>query len=53
MTIILLKKNENIEAYTALTKLCKDYKEFSYSYIKSKKFPFNYKGYEFLKIKVK
>jgi hypothetical protein len=42
-------QDEIIEIYPTLTKLCDANPEFSYNYLKSKKFPFTYKGYEFIK----
>lgn len=51
-TVVLLISDTTIKSYSTLTRLCKDNKEFSYSYLKSKKFPFTYKKYKFIKTKV-
>jgi len=42
----------DIEVFTTLTKLCEKHLDFKYSYLKSKKFPFTYKGWTFYKIEV-
>lgn len=49
-TIIVLTKDDSIEVFTALTKICNIHKEFKYNYIKTLKFPFTYKGYKFQKL---
>lgn len=49
--MIHLQKDERIELWTQLTDLCKAHDEFSYHYLKAKKYPFEYKGWSFRKIK--
>lgn len=51
-TVIIISKGDLVGAYKALTHVCKAHKEFSYHYLKSKKFPFVYKGWNFIKEKV-
>jgi len=51
-SIILIIKGDSIEAFTTLTKACIANKCFSYHYLKGKKFPFTYGGYEFIKLKI-
>lgn len=51
--MILLIKENNIEAWATLTSLCKYHKEFKYYYLRGLKFPFTYKGYTFDKIKLR
>lgn len=50
--MILIQKGEQIELWTALTKLCDAHKEFSYTYLVKFKFPFTYKGWTFEKKEV-
>ena len=40
------------EFWSNLKLLCENHPEFSYDYIKSKKFPFEYKGWDFRKVEV-
>ena len=49
--VIVLSKGNHKESYGSLTELCSDYPNFSYYYLKSKKFPFEYKGFLFEKLK--
>lgn len=52
-TVILLTKDgEEPEAWTTLTGLCDNHENFSYDYLKQKKFPFEYKGYQFIKVQL-
>jgi len=51
--MIVLQKNYEIELYTTLKSVVKFHKEFSYYYLRGLKFPFEYKGYSFKKMKVK
>ena len=46
--VIIMQKEDQIEAWKSVTRLCDKYK-FSYHYMKRLKFPFNYKGYSFRK----
>ncbi len=49
--IILINKDLDLmEAWGSLTEICKMHKEFSYNYLKKKKFPFEYKEWEFKKV---
>lgn len=50
--IILIQNGEIEEYWSNLKLLCDNHSEFSYEYIKSKKFPFEYKGWEFQKFEV-
>ncbi len=49
--IIILRFNDNYEAWGSLTELCENHPNFSYSTLKGKKFPFKYKGFYFIKVK--
>lgn len=49
--VIILTKNDTIEAYTSLVGVCQLY-EWSYNYLKKKKFPFQYKDWKIHKIEV-
>ena len=46
--IIILKKDSEYEAWGSITEICSVY-GFSYNYLKRLKFPFIYKGIEFIK----
>ncbi|WP_375585976.1 hypothetical protein [Cyclobacterium xiamenense] len=47
---VIIIRNENREEFwSGLKLLCRYHPEFSYEYIKSKKFPFEYKGWYFRK----
>jgi hypothetical protein len=48
--IILLEKDGIKESWGSLTNLCEAHPDFSYEYIKSWKFPFKYKGWNFSKL---
>lgn len=48
--IIILRKGETIETWGTLTEICEVHPEFSYHYLKGKKFPFEYKGWSFIKV---
>lgn len=50
-SIIILETNGNYEAWGNLKDLCKNHYQFSYSYLKRLKFPFESHGYKFTKIK--
>lgn len=52
-TVIVITKDESVDVYGTLTAVCRDYKQFSYHCLKSKKFPFTYKGMRFYKNKIK
>jgi hypothetical protein len=51
--IIIIENEEETLAYTCLTTICEDFKQFSYHYIKKQKYPFRYKGFNFKKLTVK
>jgi len=48
--IIVLVNGEQVEAWGSLTELCKNHSEFSYHYLKARKMPFEYKGWNFYKV---
>lgn len=52
MIIIHDKQTDQYEAWTQLTDLCRAH-DFSYHYLKRQKFPFKYKGIDFVKVGVK
>lgn len=47
-TIIVLTKGESLETWGSLSEICR-VKDWSYNYLKKKKFPFEYKGWKFRK----
>lgn len=49
--MIHLSQGEKAELWSSLTKLCRCHEDFSYYYLKRKKFPFEYKGWNFKRIK--
>jgi hypothetical protein len=51
--IILLTSEDETVAYNSLTTICKDFKQFSYHYLKRQKYPFRSKGYTFKKLQIK
>lgn len=51
--IIILEKDGKKETWGALTDICKVHSEITFGSIKDKKFPFNYKGFEFTKVPYK
>ena len=54
MKNIIIIQNENEQhAYSSLTTICKDYPKFSYHYLKPKKYPFRYRGFNFIKLQIK
>lgn len=50
--IIIIKTAGKEEFWSNLKLLCENHPQFSYDYIKSKKFPFEYKGWDFRKVEV-
>jgi hypothetical protein len=50
--IIVIKTDGKEEFWSNLKLLCEHHPEFSYEYIKSKKFPFEYKDWSFRKVEV-
>ena len=51
--IIIMQNEIELLAYANLTDICKDFEQFSYHYIKRQKYPFRYKGYDFIKLEIK
>ncbi|GAB4165910.1 MAG: hypothetical protein Tsb0033_27840 [Winogradskyella sp.] len=54
-SVLILKKDNKLEAFTTLTKLCRSNPTlFNYGYLKGKKdFPYTYKGHEIFKMELK
>jgi len=50
-SVIILESDEHAECWGSLVKLCDAHPNFSYGYLKSKKFPFQYKGWLFIKVR--
>ena len=48
-SVVLLTKGDTVEAFGSFTKLCKR-RGLPYSYLKARKFPFEYKGSKFEKV---
>lgn len=48
--VIILSRGDEVDAYGSLTEICRKNKDFSYHYLKSKKYPFSYKGWEFNRV---
>ena len=51
--VLILQNETEQHAYANLTDLCKDFSQFSYHYIKRQKYPFRYKGFDFIKLEIK
>ena len=49
---IVLSKDGLIEVYGSITRLCDYHKDIKLNTVKSKKFPFFYKGYKFQKFNI-
>ena len=49
--VIVIQREDYQEVWGRLTKICKAHPEFSYHYLKGKKYPFEYKGWSFKKLK--
>ena len=49
--VIVIQKEDEVEVHGCLTRICLIHKDFSYHYLKGKKFPFSYKGWDFRKVK--
>ena len=47
--VIIMQQDDQVEVWGCITKICIAHPDFSYHYIKSKKFPFEYKGWKFIK----
>ena len=45
------KKEETVEAWGSLTRICKEYDCFPYHTLKVLKFPFTFSGFKFNKVK--
>jgi hypothetical protein len=50
-SVIIIESDEHVECWGSLMKICDAHKEFSYLYIRKKKFPFLYKGWKFYKVR--
>lgn len=48
--VIILQKRDEVEVWGCITKICFAHEDFSYHYLKGKKFPFDYKGWRFTKV---
>ena len=51
--VLILDNGNNKVAYANLTDVCKDFTKFSYHYLKRQKYPFRYKGFDFIKLTIK
>lgn len=51
MIILHNKETDKHEVWGALTNICDAHPNFSYTYLVKKKFPFEYKGWIFKKVK--
>ena len=51
--VIILIKDDIVEVWGRITEIAEAHSDFSYSTLKSKKFPFNYKGWRFYKVRYK
>ena len=49
--VIVMQKDDEVEVWGCITKICLVHKNFSYHYLKGLKFPFEYKGWKFIKTK--
>ena len=49
--VIVMQKDDEVEVSGCITRICLAHPEFSYHYLKGLKFPFNYKGWSFKKVK--
>lgn len=45
--VIVISKGNMFEMWTTLTKMCKAHPEFSYPYLKNRRYPYEYKGLKF------
>lgn len=50
--VIIIEKEVVRELYSSIPKVCEAHPEFSYSYVRLLKFPFDYKGWRFSKEKI-
>lgn len=50
--VIVIEKEGIREHYSSMPKVCEAHPEFSPSYVRLKKFPFEYKGWSFTKVKI-
>jgi hypothetical protein len=51
--VIVIQKDDKVEVYGCLTRLCLLNPGFSYHYLRSLKFPFNMYGWRFTKQQIK
>ena len=49
--VIVMQKDDEVEVWGSITRICKHHKDFKYGYVKHLKFPFEYKGWRFIKVK--
>lgn len=47
---IIIKRGDQYEGWQSIKEMCKAHPEFSYHYMKRLKFPFTYKGYDFIRV---
>ena len=47
---IIIKSGDQYEGWQSVKEMCKNHPEFSYNYMKRLKFPFTYKGYDFIRV---
>jgi hypothetical protein len=53
-TVIIIENDEHVECWGSLKRLCdpdNGHSNFSYHFLKRKKFPFLYKGWKFYKVR--
>lgn len=48
--VIILHKNGQLEAWGNLRELCDAHENFSYASLRARKYPFVYKGYDFIRL---
>lgn len=47
--VITITKNDTVEVYGSITRMCKQHPEFAFNTIKAKKFPFFHQGFKIQK----
>ncbi len=50
--VIIMQKDGVIKVITSITRICEDNPEFTYSYLRNLKFPYEYKGWRFDKVAI-
>mgnify|MGYP000921801470 CR=1 FL=1 len=48
--VIIIQREDEVEVYGCITKICLAHEDFKYHTLKGMKFPFEYKGREFKKL---